>query len=94
MIGFCIILAVRDLFKLYINDIVLKITKNEEKQKDISYIGFSRKFGTTIGSLLVPAVLLKWEMIYVIIGIGILSIIDFLIAIKLYSMLSLKEDKK
>lgn len=93
-IGFCIILAVRDPFRLYINDIVLKITKNEEKQKAISYIGFSRKFGTTIGSLLVSAVLLKWEMIYVIIGIGILSIIDFLIAIKLYSMLSLKEDKK
>lgn len=93
-IGFCIILAVRDPFRLYINDIVLKITKNEEKQKAISYIGFSRKFGTTIGSLLVTAVLLKWEMIYVIIGIGILSIIDFLIAIKLYSMLSLKEDKK
>ncbi|MBQ6991702.1 MAG: hypothetical protein IJN50_02125 [Clostridia bacterium] len=93
-IGFCIILAVRDPFRLYINDIVLKITKNEEKQKAISYIGFSRKFGTTIGSLLVTAVLLKWEMIYVIIGIGILSIIDFLIAIKLYSMLALKEDKK
>lgn len=95
-IGFCIILAVRDPFRLYINDIVLKITKNEEKQKAISYIGFSRKFGTTIGSLLVTAILLKWEMIYVIIGIGILSIIDFLIAIKLYSMLSLslKEDKK
>ncbi|MBE5820471.1 MAG: hypothetical protein E7310_06655 [Clostridiales bacterium] len=89
-IGFCIILAVRDPFKLYINDIVLKITKNEEKQKAISYIGFSRKFGMTIGSLLVSAVLLKWKMIYVIIGIGILSIIDFLIAIKLYSMLKVK----
>lgn len=92
-IGFCIILAVRDPFKLYVNDIVLKITKPEEKQKAISYVGFSRKTGTTICSLLVSAVLLKWDMIYVIIGIGILSIMEIFITIKLYLMLIAVDDK-
>lgn len=94
-IGFCIILAVRDPFRLYINDTILKICKPSEKQKAISYVEFGKKTGTTICSLLISAILLRWEMIYVIIGIGILSIINFVIAIKLYSMLNVtNKDKK
>ena len=52
-----------------------------------------RKTGTTICSLLVSAVLLKWDMIYVIIGIGILSIMEIFITIKLYLMLIAVDDK-
>ena len=89
-IGFCIILAVRDPFRLYINDIVLKICKTSEKQKAISYVEFGKKTGTTICSFIVSAVLLKWKIIYVIIGIGVLSIMEIFIAIKLYLMLTVK----
>lgn len=86
-IGFCIILAVRDPFRLYTNDIALKLSKPEEQQVVISYIQFARKLGITICSLVCSAILLKWEMIYIIIGIGVLAFIEVLIGLKLYSML-------
>ena len=91
-IGFCIILTIRDPFRLYTNDTILKLTKPEEKQEAISYVQFARKLGTTICSFLASAILLKWQIIYVIIGIGVLSIIEVFIAIRLYSML--KENNK
>lgn len=86
-IGFCIILTVRDPFRLYTNDTILKLAKPEEKQEAISYVQFARKLGTTICSFLASAILLKWQIIYVIIGIGVLSIIEVFIAIRLYSIL-------
>lgn len=86
-IGFCIILTVRDPFRLYTNDTILKLAKPEEKQEAISYVQFARKLGTTICSFLASAILLKWHIIYVIIGIGALSIIEVFIAIRLYSIL-------
>ena len=90
-IGFCIILAARDPFKLYISDTVLEITNPNEHQVVVSYIQFARKLGTTIFSLLVSATLLKWPLIYVIFGISILSIIEIFIAVKLYYMLGLNK---
>lgn len=93
-IGFCIILAVRDPFRLFTQDIILKQAMPEEQQATISYIQFARKVGTTICSLIVSAMLLRWEMIYVIIGIGVLSLIEVFIAIKLYSMLKSKVNDK
>lgn len=88
-IGFCIILAVRDPFRLYTQDTILKLTKPEQQQVAISYIQFARKLGSTICSLLASAILLKWEMIYVIIGTGILAFIEVLIGLKLYNMLNI-----
>lgn len=93
-IGFCIILTVRDPFKLYTQDTILKLAKPEEKQEAISYVQFARKLGGTICSLLVSAILLKWQLIYVIIMIGILAIIEVFIAMRLYSMLNIKENNK
>lgn len=87
-IGFCLILAVRDPFRLYTNDIVLELSKPEEQQVAISYTQFARKVGTTICSLVCSAILLKWEMEYVIIGIGVLAFLEVLIGLKLYSILS------
>lgn len=87
-IGFCLILAVRDPFRLYTNDIVLELSKPEEQQVAISYIQFARKVGTTICSLVCSAILLKWEMVYVIMVIGALAFIEVLIGLKLYNMLS------
>lgn len=86
-IGFCLILSVRDPFNLYTQDTVLKLTKTEERQKAVSYLQFSRKVGVTISGLLISGALLKWELIYVIIGIGFLAFIEVIIALNLYSML-------
>lgn len=87
-IGFCLILAVRDPFRLYTNDLVLELSKPEEQQVAISYVQFARKVGVTISSLVCSAILLKWELVYVIMGIGVLAFIEVLIGLKLYNMLS------
>lgn len=86
--GFSMILAVRDPFRLYTIDTILKLSKPEEQQEAVSYVQLSRKAGTTICTLLVSAALLKWEIIYVIIGIGVLAIMEVFIAMRLYSMLN------
>lgn len=86
-IGFCLILSVRDPFNLYTQDTVLNLTKPEERQKAVSYIQFARKVGATVCGLLISATLLKWKLIYVIIGIGFLAFIEVIIALKLYCML-------
>ena len=87
-IGFCLILAARDPFRLYTNDIVLELSEPEEQQVAISYVQFARKVGVTISSLVCSAILLKWEMVYVIMGIGVLAFIEVLIGLKLYNILS------
>ena len=93
-IGFCIILAVRDPFRLFTQDIILKQTMSEEQQVAISYIQFARKVGTTICSLIISAILLRWEMIYVIIGIGALALLEVFISIRIYSMLKNNVNKE
>lgn len=93
-LGFCIILAVRDPFKLYTNDIVLKLTKEDEQQVAFSYIQFARKVGTTMCGLGISALLLKFQLIYVIIGIAILAFIEIIIAAKLYSMLNINKNEE
>lgn len=80
--------TVRDPFRLYTNDIVLELSKPEEQQVAISYVQFARKVGVTISSLVCSAILLKWEMVYVIMGIGVLAFIEVLIGLKLYNILS------
>lgn len=87
-VGFCLILSARDPFRLYTQDVVLKITTPEEHQVAISYIQFARKVGTTMCSLVISAILLKWPLIYVIFGISILAIIEIIITLKLYKMIN------
>lgn len=90
-VGFCLILSVRDPYRLYTQDIVLKITNPEEHQVAISYIQFARKVGTTICSLVISAILLKWSLIYVMFVISILAIIEIIITLKLHKMINYKK---
>ena len=93
-LGFCIILGVRDPFRLYTQDLIFTIISPEEQQEAISYIQFSRKIGTMICSLIVSSLLLKWEMNYVISGISVLAFIEILLALKLFNMIeSNKQDR-
>ena len=93
-LGFCIILGVRDPFRLYTQDLIFTIISPEEQQEAISYIQFSRKIGTMICSLIVSSLLLKWEMNYVMSGISVLAFIEILLALKLFNMIeSNKQDR-
>lgn len=85
-IGFCIILGIRDVFSTYIQDLLLKKSKPSEQQARISYLGFSRKIGEASISFIFSLMLLKVELIYVIAFLIILSLISFIINLKLYKM--------
>lgn len=89
-LGFCLILSVRDPYKLYVHDVILKITNPSEHQVAIAYIQFARKVGITICSLVIAAILLKWPLINVIFVTAFLAIIEIMIIIKLYKMLIYK----
>lgn len=84
--GFCIILGIRDVFGTYSKDLILRNSKISEQQTFISYLGLSRKIGETILSFGFSMILLKFELLYVIFILLILSIISFMINYKLYKI--------
>lgn len=86
--GFCLILGIRDIFRTYSKDLVLKNSKVSEQQTFISYLGLSRKIGETILSFGFSMVLLKFELIHVIFILLILSGISFMVNYKLYKKLN------
>ena len=86
-LGYFIILMIRDPFVVYMQDLALKITEAKEHKLVIAYLEFSRKIGTTILSLSVSAMLIKIDMIYVIILLGILAILEIFVIVKLYNLL-------
>ena len=93
-IGYCLTLACRDPLALYTNDLILKHTKPEEQKRAISYLQLGRKLGTTMWGLVASAILLKWEIIYVIIATLILSIVELFVVLKLYSMVEINKLKQ
>lgn len=86
-IGFCIILAIRDSFKLYIYDLALKISTEKERQAVTIYLEFARRIGSTIVSLMATAILAKVTLIYVIICLLMLAVIELVLSIKIYKMI-------
>ncbi len=86
-IGYFIILAIRDSFNIYSQDLVLKITNESEQKNAIAYLEFSKKVLTTIISLLVSALLLKLQLVYVLAIVGTFAILEVYIVKKLYNML-------
>ena len=85
-IGFDIILGIRDWIEIYTSNLLLKNTEKHEHKEAISYLGLSRRIGSTILSLLFSLMLIKLDLIYVIICLLIFSIISFIINSKLYKM--------
>ena len=89
-IGFFLILATRDSFKLYLEDVALESTKKEEQQKIMIDMEIYRKVFSLIGSTLFTLILLKHELIvieFVLLG---LCIIELYINKKLYRELNKK----
>lgn len=81
--GFFLILAIRDSFQTYIEDVALTISNKEEQQEIIIKIEVYRRLGTLILSTIFTLILLKYELIVIEIILLILSIIEIYINKKL-----------
>lgn len=86
-LGFFLILAVRDSFQIYIEDIALKITKKDEQQKIMVTIEVYRKIGTLFLSVLFTLILMKYELIVIEILLLSLSIIEIFVSKRLLKRL-------
>ncbi len=86
-LGFFIILAIRDSFQIYIEDVALTITKPEEQQKIMVDIEVYRKIGQLILSIAFTLILLKYELIIIEFVLLILSFAEIIISKKLYTKL-------
>lgn len=86
-IGFCIILAIRDQFKIYIYDLALRVSTAKERQSVTIYLEFTRRTGAAIVSLIATAILTKVTLIYVIICLLILAVIELVLSMRIYKMI-------
>ncbi len=86
-LGFFIILAIRDSFQIYIEDVALTITQPEEQQKIMVDIEVYRKIGQLILSIAFTLILLKYELIIIEFVLLILSFAEIIISKKLYTKL-------
>lgn len=76
-IGFFLILAVRDSFQVYIEDIALNMTDKDKQQKVMVDIEVYRKIGTLILSAMFTLILMKYELIvieFILLGLSIVEI--------------------
>ena len=88
--GFFLILATRDSFKLYLEDIALENTKKEEQKKILIDMQVYMMIFSLIGSAIFTLILLKYELIvleFILLG---MCIIELCINSKLYKLLKTK----
>ena len=73
-LGFFLILAIRDSFQIYIEDVALNISNKEEQQKIVIDIEVYRRLGTLILSAIFTLILMKYELIvieFILLGLSI-----------------------
>lgn len=73
-LGFFLILATRDSFQIYIEDVALSISDKEEQQKIVIDIEVYRRLGTLILSAIFTLILMKYELIvieFILLGLSI-----------------------
>ena len=86
-LGYIIILFIRDPFKVYMQDLALRNVEKEKQQSLLTTMEFSRKVVRAIMSLSFTMILVNNPMITVIIILLILSIIEIIVSIKLYTLI-------
>ena len=91
--GYVIILFIRDPFKVYMQDLALKNTDKNRQQTLLTTMELSRKIVRTIISLSFTTILLKYPMVLVISILTVLSIIEILVSIYLYKLITNKKEK-
>ncbi len=85
--GFFLILATRDSFKVYLEDVALENTSKEEQQKVMVDMEIYRKVFSLIGSAMFTLILIKYELIvieFILLG---MCIIELFINRRLYKSL-------
>ena len=90
-LGFFLILAIRDSFQTYIEDVALTISNKEEQQEIIIKIEVYRRLGTLILSAIFTLILMYYKLIvieFILLG---LSIIEIFINKKLCDKLKQRE---
>ena len=76
-LGFFLILAIRDSFQIYIEDVALSISNKDEQQKIVIDIEVYRRLGTLILSAIFTLILMKYELIVIeciLLGLSIAEI--------------------
>lgn len=84
--GFFLILAVRDPFKIYIQDLILRVTEPEEQQAIFAHLELARKIGQTLIGFVVSVALLRVDMIWVIVGIAMIALMTLKTTIRLFEV--------
>ena len=87
-LGFFLILAIRDSFQVYIEDIALTIVNKEEQQEMMIDIEVYRKVGTLILSAIFTLILMKFELIVIECILFLLAIMEIGISCKLCKKIS------
>lgn len=75
--GFFLILATRDSFQVYIEDVALTISNKDEQQKMMIDIEVYRRLGTLILSAIFTLILIKYELIvieFILLGLSMLEL--------------------
>ena len=93
-LGYIIILFIRDPFKVYMQDLALRNVGKEGQQSLLTTMELSRKVVRAIMSLSFAIILVNNPMITVITILFILSIIEIIISIKLYTLILTREEIK
>ena len=76
-LGFFLILAIRDSFQTYIEDVALTISNKDEQQEIIIKIEVYRRLGTLILSAIFTLIFMKYELIvieFILLGLSIIEI--------------------
>ncbi len=91
-LGFFLILATRDSFQIYIEDVALSISNKEEQQKIVINIEVYRRLGTLILSAIFTLILMKYELIVIEFILLVLCIVEILINKRLCDKLKTTEN--
>ena len=86
-LGFFVFLGIRDLFANYIKTLLLNSCSEKYHEQAITYLTLSRKAGKFLIGGAITLILLKFEIIYVIIFLLIISILNILIIKKICDLL-------
>lgn len=87
-LGYIIILFIRDPFKVYIQDLALRNVDQNSQQTLLTTMELSRKIIRTIISLNFTIILLNNPMMIIMVILFALSIIEVLLSIRLYKLVS------
>ena len=86
--GYIIVLFVRDPFRLYMQDVIFENTAKDQHQTLLAFMEFGVKVGTAAMGLSFSAILLSYPMT-VVMGISfVISVIEILLGIKLYGIVT------